>query len=132
MSRPRWAVASALLIGLAGVVFGALGLAALGGADRIESYVAEIESNADFGSLYLSLGVWGVIALAVGAAELAASISLWRDPVRARLGALIVAYFGLPLAFFTLAIFRLGSVAAALLLLGAIWVLSYRSGLPRS
>lgn len=132
MATARSALVSAGLIALAGALLAGFGVAGLIGAEGLLENVREIESNEDFGNLYLSLDAWGFIAICAGLAEATAALVLWvRSTQPSRLGALIVAYFGLPVAFFTLPLFRLGSVAVALLLLAAIWILSYRSGLPR-
>ena len=58
--------AAGILVLIAGVAQAALGIAALGSASGLEANVAEIESNEDFGRLYLSLGAWGLIALGLG------------------------------------------------------------------
>ena len=122
-----WGLAATAAMVLAAALLTSVGLAALTGASAFESNVREIESNEDFGDLYLSLAGWGGVALIAGLAELVAAVAYWARPgPGGRLAALVVAYFGLPVAFFTLPLFRLWSVAIAALLLVAIWILSYR------
>lgn len=115
------------LVVLSGLAHVGLGIAAITGAERLEANVFEIESNPNFGQLYLSLAAWGAIAAALGLGELAAASAMWRRSQNARLLCLVAAYAGLGGAFFSLAIFRWASLATIVLLLIAIFVLSYRS-----
>lgn len=126
-SRPAATVAFVLIL-FAGVAHLAFGVTAIGGAASLQDNVREIESNADFGKLYFSLEVWGLIMLVLGAAELAACASFWRRTPNWRLAGLLAAYGGLTGAFFTLAIFRAGGLVTIALLLIAIYLLSYHSG----
>jgi hypothetical protein len=119
--------AAGILVLIAGVAQVALGLAAIAGASSLEANVLEIESNRDFGRLYLSLGAWGVLTLVLGVGEMVGGSAALRGTPNGRLGALITAYGGLAGAFFTLAIFRWVSVALIAALLLAIFLLSYRA-----
>lgn len=130
-SGGSWTRVGAVLILLAGVLHLVLAIAAIGGAEGLEANVMEIEANAGFGDLYFALATWGWVTLALGLAEIVAATSLWRGTRNGRLAGLIVAYGGLTGAFFTLSIFRVGSVAAIVLLLSAVYLLSYHSG-PRA
>ena len=118
------ALAGALIL-LAGIIDVVLGIGALTGAGRLEANIREIESNGDFGDLYFSLSAWGVIALVLGLGAMAGGANLVGGSARGRLPGLIAAYFALAGAFFGLAIFRWLAVASIVLLLVAIYLLSY-------
>ena len=120
------ALVAAGLLAAAGVVDLVLGLAAIAGAERLETNVREIETAEGIGELYFSLGAWGVILTALGLGALAAGWRLLFGGPHARLAALIAAYFALAGAFFGLAIFRWPAVAIIVLLLAALYVLTYR------
>jgi hypothetical protein len=114
------------LVLLAGAAQALAGIAALAGVSGLEANVVEIESSEDFGRLYLSLGAWGLISLALGVGEVLAGAAALRSTPNGRMAALIAAYLGLAGAFFTLAIFRWASVALIVAQLLAIFLLSYR------
>ena len=116
-----------LLLGVSGVLQMLLGVAGLTGAGGIEANVQEIQSNPDFGRLYLPLWVWSMVLLAFGVAEVLAGALAWRGTARGWLAAMLVAFLGLGVSFFSLAIFRVGALATALLLLVAAFLLAYRS-----
>jgi hypothetical protein len=115
------------LVLLAGVAQAVLGIAALAGASGLEANIVEIESNEDFGSLYLSLGAWGLVSLVLGIGQVLGGSAVLRSTPTGRLAALITAYLGLAGSFFTLAIFRWASLALIAAQLLAIFLLSYRS-----
>jgi uncharacterized membrane protein len=116
--------AGALLL-LAGIIDVVLGIGALAGSDRLEANIREIETNEDFGDLYISLEGWGAVALVLGLGALAGGANLLGESARGRLIGLVGAYFALAGAFFGLAIFRWLAVAVIVLLLAAIYLLSY-------
>ncbi len=126
--RPRtgWETAGAVILVMSGATQVVFGLAALAGNAALEQNVQEIESNPSFGKLYLGLGAWGAVLIMVGGAQLGAARSLLKVRPGARLVALGATLFGLLAAFFTLAILHFGSVACVVLLLSAMYVLSYR------
>lgn len=123
-----WTATGAGLLLLAAVAQIAYGVAAIGGYDPLEDNVRQIESRSQFGELYLSLGGWGVILVLVGIAELWAASSLARRRRHGRLAGLCAALFGLGVAFFTLALFRVAAIATMGILVAALYVLSYRVG----
>jgi hypothetical protein len=116
-----------LLLVVAGAVQILLGLAGLTGTGGIEANVEEIQSNPDFGRLYLPLWVWSVALLLFGLAEVLVGAFAWRGTARAWLAGLLVAFLGLGLSFFSFAIFRFGALATAILLMAAAFLLAYRS-----
>ncbi|MDQ3572433.1 MAG: hypothetical protein M3383_06180 [Actinomycetota bacterium] len=124
----RAAAVAATLIAVAGAAHLAFAITAISGGESLQANVEEIESNADFGKLYFSLGTWGVIMLIAGAGEIAASASFWRRTTNWRLAGLLGAYGGLAGSFFTLAIFRVAGLVTIAVLLVAIYLLSYHSG----
>jgi hypothetical protein len=125
-SDGRWTPLAAWLLALAAVAQVAYGLAAITGTAALEDNVRAIESNPDFGRLYLSLPAWGVLLALVGVGELAAAWALARRVPYGRLLGLGAALFGLALAFFTLAILHAAALVTLVLLLAALYVLSYR------
>lgn len=117
-------VAGCALILIAAAAHLALGVMALLGSSWLEANVLEIESNSDFGRLYLSLGGWGVILVALGVVELAGAMSALRTTTYGRLAALGSASAGLAGSFATLAIFRWASLAMVPVLMLAILLIS--------
>lgn len=109
--------------GFAQLVFG---FAAVGGLEALERNVRRIEATPQVGGkMYLGLSAWGVMLLLFGAGEIVAGLRLARRRPSARLIALAAAMFGLAIAFFTLAFFRVAAVVTIVLLLLTIYVLSY-------
>jgi hypothetical protein len=125
-STGRWTTVAAVLLGVPAVAQIAYGAAAIAGDASLQANIHQIESNPQFGTLFLSLTGWGVVLALVGAFGFVAAWSLKSRASHARLFALGAVLFGLAAAFFTLAIFH----AAALVTLGfqfaALYVLSYR------
>ena len=120
-----WTRAGGIFVGLAGVIHLVLGVSAIAGTSALQEIVRQIESNPDYGRLYFSLGVWGGIMLALGLAELAAAAAAARRTEAGWLSALLIAFLGLTLSFFSLAIFRVADLAAIGLLLVACFLLAY-------
>lgn len=121
-----WVTAGAGLLLLAAASHIVLGAAAIAGNGTLEDHVSQIESNPNFGRLYLGLGTWGAILLLIGLAQVGAVRSLVRRSEHARVFGLSTAILGLGAAFFTLAIFRFAALVSVGLLLCALYVLSYR------
>lgn len=119
----RWGVALLAVVGGLQVVYG---LAAVSGYGPLRESVRDIESNPNYGKLYFSLAVWGVLLLLVGSACVWSARKLQHDARHARMGGLCAALVGLGLAFFTLAIFHVASLVSVVLLLMTLYVLSYR------
>lgn len=120
-----WTRAGGFFVGLAGVIHVVLGISGLTGAPALQVIVRQIEANPDYGRLYFSLGVWGGILLFLGLAELAAAVGAARRTEAGWLAALLVAFLGLTLSFFSLAIFRVADLVAIGLLLVASFLLAY-------
>lgn len=118
----------AILILIAGMIHLVLGGAAILGVEPVVENVDEIESNPLFGELFWPLAVWGWIMLVLGGAQLVAASSIWRRTPNWHLSSLLVSYAGLGGAFFSLAIFRVPCLVTIVLLLTALWLLSYHSG----
>ena len=116
-----------LLLVAAGALHLLLGVAGLTGGGGISANVEEIQSNPDFGRLYLPLWAWSTALVAFGLVEALTGALAWRGTQRGWLAALLVAFLGLGLSFFSLAIFRGGALAAALMLMAAAFLLAYRS-----
>lgn len=123
--RRDWTRAGGVFVGLAGVIHVVLGISAISGTSALEEIVRQIESNPDYGRLYFSLPVWGGIMLVLGLAELAAAAAASRRTEAGWLFALLIAFFGLTLSFFSLAIFRVADLVAIALLLVASFLLAY-------
>lgn len=104
----------------------AYGAAAIGGDGALKANVQEIESNPNFGKLYLSLVGWGVLLTLAGVFEAYAAQALLRRTRHGRVLALCATLPGLLLAFFTLAIFKVAAVVTVVLLFATLYVLSYR------
>jgi hypothetical protein len=121
-----WTTAGVVLLVLAAVAQVVSGVAAIAGVDALKDNVREIESNPQFGKLYLSLGAWGVLLLLVAGAELLAALSLVRRTPNARLLCLGITLPGLAVSFFTLALLRVASAVMLALLFAALYVFSYR------
>jgi hypothetical protein len=115
-----------VLLGLTAAAQIIYGVLAIGGVEALEANVREIERDPRFGTLYLSLPAWGALLIVIGSAELTAAWRLSRRAPHARLACLAAALFGLAAAFFTLALFHLAALITVVLLLSAIYVLSYR------
>lgn len=122
-SAQRSGVALLTLCGALQVLYGA---AAVLGLEALKESVEEIESNPNYGKLYFSLVMWGVLLLLAGAACLWSARLLRRDSPYARLAGLSAALVGLGLGFFTLAIFHEASLISVVVLLITLYVLSYR------
>lgn len=129
-SGGSWVTAGAVLLVLAAVTQLVYGIAALTAFGPLEDNVRDIESNPNFGDLYLSLGGWGVLLLVVAVAELGAALSLARRRHHARVLGLGASIIGLGVAFFTLALFHLAALISLAILFCAMYVLSYRVGDP--
>lgn len=121
-----WSIAGAVLLLLTAIAHIAYGAVAISGIEALDDNVREIEADPRFGTLYLSLVGWGVLLTLAGLAELFAAWRLARRAPHARLAGLVVALPGLALSFFTLALFRGFAVVTAVILLLAMYVLSYR------
>lgn len=119
----RSSVALLTLCGALQILYGG---AAILGLPALEANVEQIESNPNFGKLYFSLAVWGLLLLLVGTLCLWSARLLGRDAPIARLAGLSGALVGLGLAFFTLAIFRAASLISIVVLLVTLYVLSYQ------
>lgn len=119
-----WVTIGAALLGLGAATQVAAGVAAIAGLQAIQNHIDEIESDPRFGHLYLSLPVWGVLLLLVGGLQLGGALRLQRG--KGRLAGLAAVLPGLVLAFFTLALLREAAVVTIVLLVAALYVLSYR------
>lgn len=119
------AVAVALLA-VGGLTQAVFGIAAIGGLRALEDNVQEIESNPNFGHLYLGLTGWGVLLLLAGAAQIGAARAVRRGSPVGRVLALGAALAGLGLGFFTLAIFHAATFGPLAISLASLYVLSYR------
>jgi hypothetical protein len=115
----------AALLATAGVIDIVVGIAAVAGAERLEANVREIETSANGGELYFSLGAWGVIFVAAGLILLLAAGALTAARAAGRLTGLVASFTGLAAAFFGLPIFRWPAVAVIVVLLAAAFVLAY-------
>ncbi|MEA2348537.1 MAG: hypothetical protein QOG62_2324 [Thermoleophilaceae bacterium] len=118
---------AAALVLLAGLLHVVLGGAALLGTPALEANVKQIESNPDYGHLYFSLAVWGAIVLVLGFGELAAAAAAMRRTEAGWLSAMLLAFLGLTISFFSMAIFRVGALVAIVLLFMACFLLAYHS-----
>lgn len=123
---PSGATAAAVLLLLTATLQIAYGAAAIGGLGALEENVRDIESKPQYGELYLSLGVWGVLLVLAGLAQLAAGVSLARRGPSGRLPGLSATLPGLAVAIFTLALFEVAALVTLVLLIAALYVLSYR------
>lgn len=121
-SSQRSGVALLLLAGALQVLYG---IAAVTGFSGLQESVRDIESNPNYGKLYLSLTGWGVLLLLVGSATLWGAAALRRGRPHGRMLGLCAALLGLGTAFFTLAIFHEASLISVVVLLVTIYVLSY-------
>jgi hypothetical protein len=121
-----WTTAGAVLLLLTAIAHIAYGAAAIGGLEALQDNVRDIESNPQFGKLYLGLSTWGVLLVLAGAAEFFAGARLARRRPNARLVSLAATLPGLALCFFTLALFHGAALVTLALLLAALYVLSYR------
>lgn len=118
--------AAACLLALVAATQALYGVMAVAGAGALERNVRRIEANPDFGTLYFSLPVWGVLLILIAAAELAAAVVLARRVPYARLYALGATLLGLAIAFFTIALFRGAALLPLALLFVVLYALSYR------
>jgi hypothetical protein len=116
---------AAALLAFAGLVQAILGVAAIGGSARLEENIREIETSANGGDLYFSLGLWGLILAACGAGVLAAAALLAAARPSGRLAGLVASFLAMAAAFFSLPIFRWPVVASIVLLGGAACVMAY-------
>ena len=123
--RRARATAIALLTvgGLTQLLFGG---AAIAGLRILEDNVQEIESNPNYGRLYLGLAGWGVLLALAGAAQVGAARAVRRGRVYGRVVALGAALAGLGLCFFTLAIFHAATFGPLAITLATLYVLSSR------
>jgi len=117
--------AGVALLVLAGSLQLLYGTAAVVGFSGLQESVRDIESNPNYGKLYLPLTGWGILLLLVGAATLLTARLLHRRGLYARMYGLCAALVGLGLAFFTLAIFHEASLISIVVLLVTTYVLSY-------
>jgi hypothetical protein len=122
----RWKTAGALLLALSAIAQLAYGAAAIGGDDALQANIREIEANPQFGTLYFGLAAWGVILVIAGIAQALAGWALARRAPHGRLLGLGATLLGLGAAFFTLAIFHVAALITLVLLIAAMYVLSYR------
>jgi hypothetical protein len=118
---------AALLILFAAAASLAFGYAAITGAGRLEANVREIESTTGSG-MWASLTTWGWILSLLAFAEAAAATAILAGNPHRLLAGQLTAYLGLIGAFFTLPIVREGGVVVIVLLLIAIYLITYRAG----
>lgn len=121
-SATRSGVVLLMIVGTLQVVYG---VAAIIGVSELRESVRDIEENPNYGKLYLSLTGWGILLLLIGLVSLVAARSLEQRREHGRMLGLCAALVGLGTAFFTLAIFHVASLISVVLLLIALYVLSY-------
>lgn len=121
-----WTIIGVVLLVVSAVTQIAYGAAAIGGLQVLQDNVEEIESQPQFGKLYLGLGTWGVLLVLAGLGQAVAAQALARGRRSARLGALLAVLPGMVAAVFTLALFRGAALVSLALLVSTLYVLSYR------